>query len=519
VDDFDGHGNTVGVVHPNETNYLVFRTADVATADPQASNNFTILPDITVSIDSETGSARITSEAEVQENPDDDNNGFGPGYIWPDIWHNVRNTEGSTVVDVIDPDQFNDPDGNAVGNINTWLHDVVGIPGFLSATMNSDNPCGGSNDDGWSMIDFTCIEPGYFHIIINSSPEEDGIFPNFDRDVSELGGTAMKFYCVGDAESADVSVSKTSVESSPASGNQSWSLITVTVEDQSGDRIDGIDVSAHTNNCTLKNTGSSSYSGDAATSSDSTISPAAGGTTVETWTDSDTTSDKNFLLDNPLEHAAGTAEFVLDCSHGATGTATIDIIVERPGSDIYLTEEVTIVGPTSVTGLTLTLTPDDLECGETILATANAVDSLGQAVSNGTLVFFTTDTSSGIVGGLPAGGAQGGIQTTSGEASVLIATDPSNPGVHTVIAYATKGNGGDIIAQTSATYTCDAAVAPAAPTVAPPATGTGTGSITPPNTGDAGLAAGSTSNASLFVIVGAVAFVLAGLASVRFARN
>ena len=113
---------------------------------------------------------------------------------------------------------------------------------------------------------------------------------------------------------------------------------------------------------------------------------------------------------------------------------------------------------------------------------------------------------------------QGGIQTKAGEAQALIATDPGNPGTHTVIAYALDAYG-NVVAQTSKTYTCDAAVAPAAPTVVPPATGTGTGSITPPNTGDAGLAAGSTSNASLFVIAGAVAMVLAGLASIKFARN
>jgi hypothetical protein len=85
-----------------------------------------------------------------------------------------------------------------------------------------------------------------------------------------------------------------------------------------------------------------------------------------------------------------------------------------------------------------------------------------------------------------------------------------------VIAY-TKASNGQVLAQTSANYTCEGAVAPAAPTVAAPSTGTGTGSITPPNTGDAGLASGSTS-ASLFIIAG-VAFVLAGLASIRFARN
>ena len=87
-----------------------------------------------------------------------------------------------------------------------------------------------------------------------------------------------------------------------------------------------------------------------------------------------------------------------------------------------------------------------------------------------------------------------------------------------MIAYALKGaSGTDIVAQTSQNYVCDGAVAPVAPTVSPPPAGTGT--ISPPNTGDAGLAAGSSSTSSLFVIAGAVVFALAGLVSIRFARN
>ena len=69
---------------------------------------------------------------------------------------------------------------------------------------------------------------------------------------------------------------------------------------------------------------------------------------------------------------------------------------------------------------------------------------------------------------------------------------------------------------TQVTVTCSLPAAPVAPTVTAPVTGTG--SITPPNTGDAGLAS-SSSNAMLFVIVGAAAFVLAGIASVSYARR
>ncbi len=371
----------------------------------------------------------------------------------------------------------------------------------MSAFADShDNVCGNSTiEDAWGFIDFQCIEPGYFHIDILPSDQN---FPNQDFDSTELGGMTLKFYCPGQADSATIATQYSKLETSAATGSHDSSIITVTVEDQFGSRLDGAEVTYSTNNCKFD--------------SASDISPAGGGTTVTTWTDTDSTSDTNYLTNNPLEHNAGTAEATLNCTKGTPGTATVTAIVQRPGSDIVLSQDVTVVGPTALTGLTLTLNPNDLECGNTILAVANAVDSLGQPVSDNTLIYFTTDTSSGVVGGYE--GAQGGIQTKSGEAQVLIATDPGNPGTHTVIAYALDASD-NIVAQTSKTYTCDAAVAPAAPTVVPPATGTGTGSITPPNTGDAGLAAGSTSNASLFVIAGAVAMVLAGLASIKFARN
>ena len=61
--------------------------------------------------------------------------------------------------------------------------------------------------------------------------------------------------------------------------------------------------------------------------------------------------------------------------------------------------------------------------------------------------------------------------------------------------------------------------APTAPAVNPPVTGTGTGSITPPNTGDAGLAATNSGTSSLFVIAGAMALMLAGLATFKFSHD
>jgi hypothetical protein len=487
TDDFDGQGNDVYVVEAGVNYGLVFR---------MESDDLFDMPNVTVSIDSETGSARIFSKAEIVEVD-------GPAQH---VDHDLINAGVlSQDVDTIDPDAndgepqyFTDPDGNPVDSINDWLEEVAGQSGFTpwDDDLDDSDVCGDETEDPWGYIDFECIEAGYFNIHVHTP------------DDTEEEGMTLKFFCGGQADSATIATQRTTVETQPtlvAPGGFGDSVITVTVLDQFGDRIDDVEVTFSTDNCQFRNT-----TPDAG---DNPITPAGGGTTVTTATDSDTDSDANFLLNNPLQHSAGTAEALLNCtvSGSTAGIAHITAVVDRPGSDIVLKIDVTVVGPTAATGLTLTLTPDELDCGETLKATAKAVDANGAPVSNGTVVLFTTDTSSGVVGGTE--GAQGSATTIGGEASVLIATDPGNDGTHTVIAFVMNA-AGTPSAQASATYECEGAVAPAAP-VAPPATGTGT--ITPPSTGDAGLASGSTSSA-LFVIVGAVAFVLAGLVSVKFAR-
>jgi len=74
--------------------------------------------------------------------------------------------------------------------------------------------------------------------------------------------------------------------------------------------------------------------------------------------------------------------------------------------------------------------------------------------------------------------------------------------------------GGAISDQAAENRARAAAAAPAA--VVPPATGTGI--ITPPSTGDAGLLGSSSSSGALFAIGGMAAFALAGLATLKLAR-
>ena len=534
---------------------MVFRVEDILTAldiTLPGDDVGVVLPgpNVDVEVDSETGSARLTSKAEAF--PPFANRGstslstgtVDPLIGVPSISHQII-APGvlSQVVQTFNPRFINNSNGFTLDTINNWVVNGTGMPGVFN---NATSVCGTSTstknfipgldgawpgDDAWGYVDFECVESGFFHIDLRMDDWAYGLVADLVNTLEDIGanlqpdiedfiegflywnqdsartGLTVKFYCLGQPDTATISPESGTVETQPtgvAPNGLGTKTITVTVKDQDGKRLDGAEVTFTTDNCTFNG--------------DSNTTPAGGGTTVTTYSDTDSTPDTNFVTNNPLEVSAGTAEAVLNCTTpaGKAGTANITAIVDRPGSDIVLKSKITVVGPTAVTGLTLTLTPDDLECGETLLAVAEAVDSSGAAVSDGTVVYFTTDTSSGVVGGDE--GAQGGVYTEGGTADVLIATDPGNPGVHTVIAYVIN-SAGTPKAQTSATYTCDAAVAPAAPTVAPPATGTGTGSITPPNTGDAGLATGGSPSTSLFVLAGAVVLFMAGLASVRFARN
>ena len=601
VENQDGQGNDVYVVEPGTKYGLAFRVEDIISGwlfaaifeddlddgdpgpppVPEVDDSFELAlagvlpgPNVHVEVDSETGSGRITSQAQAFSFETRDNVTIG-GFVVDDLWlvpnvtHVLINPGViSQVTQTYNPRWFNNSSGFVSDSINSWLQNPAGMSAFAE---DATSVCGASNcgplneifsdevtgvdpddgteegeigaatvypcDDSWGYVDFECIESGYFNIDLRTSDIQWGamndlLLPLIEDILDELdgplppqitpeevlesilywnldparSGLSLKFYCTGQADTAEIVANPTSVEIAPVGSEVSASTVRVTVEDQDGDRIDGAEVTFTTDNCTFRNTDPVG---------ENPISPAGGGQTVTTYSDTDTTFDTNYVADNPLALAAGTAEVVLNCATNATpGVANITAVVQRPGSDIVLETEVNVVGQVASNGLTLNLTPEDVECGETILASVTAVDSEGNPVSDGTTIYFTTDTSSGVQGGVE--GAQGSAQTVDGEASVLIATDPSNGGVHTVIAY-TMNAAGTPNAQVSETYTCEGAVAPVVPTVGPP--GTGTGNISPPNTGDAGLAAGNGSAVNLFAVAGAVVIALAGLVSLRLSRN
>jgi hypothetical protein len=556
----DGQGNVVYLVKKGISYGIVFRVEDDRSLwlevkdDRRTTGNEGDRVEyfegwgenVKVTLDSETGSGRIVSQAEGV----DDEYGYralpspasGTAYVWdiPNVAHFLINPGVlSQTVDTFSPRWFNDADGNKLDSINSFLT-KNGYPAFANSAANvcgdsSDvqQNWGGSNvdrvkfyDDSWGFIDFSCTQAGYFNIHIHAADE------------TLETGRSLKFRCEGQAESATISASPLTVETVPAPvellgnvlgispANVSQSLITVTVLDQFGRRLDGAEVTFTTDRCRFLTT-LQTGTGPGAPGTGGVqagVSPAGGGTTVTTFSDTDTVADINFITNNPLEAGqAGTAEVVLECLNAVPGVANITAIVQRPGANIVLTQQVTVIGPVALNGLTLTLTPTTLVCGNVVNATVNAVDANNRPVSPGTRIWFTSDTTSGLVGGgiLSAGGAQGVSTIVGGTATVHIATDPSKPGTHTVIAHAI-GTGG-VLVQAAATYTCTGAVVAVVPTTAPtttaPVTGTGTGAISPPRTGDAGLAAASGSNASLLVIAGVVAFALAGMASIRFARR
>ena len=240
------------------------------------------------------------------------------------------------------------------------------------------------------------------------------------------------------------------------------------------------------------------------------------------------------------------------------GTVTLTIIVEvRGGKDIIETEELTIVGPPAA--ITVAASPTSLRCGEKSTIIATIVESIGQNVSDHTLVEAVTNAG-GVLGGTLAVAALAGpvvpISSTvagtfdgtatmflitseqhSGPYEVIVTTGGTAPNVYPAFSFDgddnidttlfgdLRGRGGGALllgglfstALISAQVTVECSIPPPAPDIVAPATGQG---ITPPSTGDAGLVAGSSGSSWILVALGGLAaFAFAGFATLRFARR
>jgi hypothetical protein len=244
-------------------------------------------------------------------------------------------------------------------------------------------------------------------------------------------------------------------------------------------------------------------------------------------------------MENGFDEGDVVSAAILSC--GVTpipspGVAKVMACIDVEGADVCKTVNITVVGP-PVAPIVLTTDQTSVRCGERVQITASIKDAAGQNVSDHTRVEVVTNAG-GVLGGTGAVIAEAGLvspvsstvgETNNGQATFWLITSELHQGTYTVLV--TAGGGGSVAsggvfstppATGSVTVTCTGptTAAPSAPspaaTVRAPSTGQG---ITPPSTGDAGLADASGSSWALFVIAGLTVFALAGVASFKFARR
>jgi hypothetical protein len=258
------------------------------------------------------------------------------------------------------------------------------------------------------------------------------------------------------------------------------------------------------------------------------------------------------------ENPAGSLPFgsyglaVLHCEGADPGVTTVTAEIEDdqvtediemgPSSDLNASTEVTVIGPPAF--IEMVAEPTELVCGEKAQILITVSDILNQPVSDHTPVELITNYG-GVLGGTGSSLGFPGVnpvnplsssaaETFGGVATAFLLTSTNHIGPYEVVAaaggshlgvtvytfddedelgYSGSSQFSTPVVTDQVTVTCTEG---AEPEVTAPDTGTGT--ISPPNTGDAGLAAGTTST-TLFVIAGAAAFVLAGFAKLGFARR
>jgi hypothetical protein len=483
-----------------------------------------ILDEINVEIDDEEGDADITSFG-----LDDDGT---PLYL---------KVAGVDVLPGVSVEDFPFWDGT--------LDDLAPEFGFTP----DDDVCGDSEDpDGIAIVDVSCEDPGRFEMTAYDPVGPDNAITG-------------EYLCVAPPSAATLTATPTTVESSPALGNISHSLLVLTLTDADGKpAAPGSDVDWTTDRCRIDGLTEDEYEDNAPGGyalgvgalfgAYSSTDPATAGAIEETLSGhtgftgaADSISFENDSIPGPVVSMRTIAAAVLHCEGAAPGVANIKAEIERTGADLAATATVTVVGPPAF--ITMTAAPNRLVCGEKATILVTVTDAINQKVSDHTRVELITNHG-GVIGGtgsslffqnvnpLSSSVAEtfGGVATAylltstehvgayevvaaaggslMGAYSVLVGDSQSNDNGRVPVFY--NGNTGVFstpVVTSQVTVTCTVA----APAVTAPSTGTGT--ISPPNTGDAGLAAGSSSTAMLYVIAGAVAFALAGLAGFSYARR
>jgi hypothetical protein len=389
-----------------------------------------------------------------------------------------------------------------------------------------------------ATVYFQCPTRAVF-VTITITQENDG-----GSDISTAEG---QIRCYGNPDTVTVTANPSTVEIVPALGSVAHSEIKVVVSSNSlpVNPLD-VEIDITVPKCAVE-IGIDNFDGDAVDPSplvDSTFDP-------QTATSDD--EDSGYWTIGTTSTTWDEIWFHADWNKCTPGDVVVTVTVEvDDGADIVRTVTIKVVGPPAF--ITATAAPDRLICGEKSTITVTVKDALQQNVSDNTRVELISNWGSVIAGtgatlGFPGTGpvnplASSAAATYNGVAIAYLLTSNNHVGAYEVVAAAggtimvtphsdddwydfareTRRGGFDSHSDyipgapitTQVTVTCSLPAAPVAPTVTSPSTGTG--SITPPNTGDAGLAS-SSSNAMLFVLVGAAAFVLAGIASVSYARR
>jgi len=414
------------------------------------------------------------------------------------------------------------------------------------------NACdaGDGDENEVVLVIVACDEIGTFTVSFSDESEDDD-------------SMSIEVDCRGDVDTGTISARPTSVEIAPSYANVSHSLITVTLLDDNDEAAwPGNTVLFQTDRCSIEegvvDTESEFEAAEGVFRALTALNPETA-FDVEDFFDGtpmDSTPQLDETTSFPVTSSSGSqrtiAAAVLFCNpvsaSGVTpGVANITAIVERGGDDLVLKTTVTVVGPPAANGVTVTASPASLICGEKATISVDIKDSIGQAVSDHTLVEAVTNAG-GVLGG--TGAVAGGVglvspisstvaETYGGKATIYLLTSTQHVGKYEVVI--TTGGGGGVTyygaghldngghltnvlgglfttppISVQVTVECSLPAPAPAPTVKAPATGQG---ITPPSTGDAGLATSESS--SLTLVIGAVvaAMVFGGLVISRVRQN
>lgn len=458
----------------------------------------------------------------------------GPGSI-------TAKLDGNAFLDFepADTDEIGDLDVEEVDDLTPGLLNELYDFGFDEDCVDYSFDC----DEEGENCSFYDIEIALIVVQCDAIGEYTVSF--FSDESDDINGS-LEVTCVGSPDDAEITARPTTVEIVPSYANVAHSLITVVLTDEDGEpSFIGDNVVFFTDRCSIETSeveGNDEYAPVAALYA--ALNPLVPQTArdIEEGGSSTVAPDSaNRQQDEALTFTRGNgdtiAAAILHCdpvhAPGVTpGVANITAVidVEDPDegdNDLVAKTTVTVVGPPVAGGVTVTASPATLLCGEKATITVSVKDSIGQPVSDHTLVEAVTNAG-GVLGGTGAVAGFGGpvvpvsstlAETFGGTATFYLLTSTQHVGKYEVVV--TTGGGGGVTGQlnnggnttnylgglfTTAPISVQVTVectVPAPPAPAPDTSGPTTGQgIKPPSTGDAGLA--TSNGSSLTLIAGAV---------------